>query len=780
MHDRRRRSETSASGALALNLLIMITPLFQIARLEPIRLIIRREVREVLGDWRILTPIVLLAVVLPLLLVSAAGRIVGFLGDTGLVIRLVPFGVLLVGFLPASFALIIALESFVGERERNSLEALLALPLADAELYLGKLLASLLVPLVASLTAIQVYVALLLGFHPQLYFGMMTLPRFLLLIAIVICMALVMVSGAVVISAHITTVRAANLMSSFIMVPMAGVMQLTAFLIINEHWPQLWLVLAGLGVLTALLVRVGMRTFSREGLLAREQGRDDGFWQRWTRKRMRRRTAPVFDAPMAPALVIAHREACEILTDWKVLIPLFVLAVALPLALVAASGWALTVVAEATVLGRLVPFIALLVGFVPASFALITAIESFVGERERNSLEALLATPLHDRQLYLGKLLAALVAPLPGSLAAMGVFLGALRLAQPALYAAGIKPETLIQIVLMIVVVNVLMVAGAVVISTHTGSVRAATLLASGILVPTSVVIQLQALLYIAQRYDVLWYTLAALAVVALAFIRSGIAGFNREEILSREHEDLNLSLLRSRLALFFREHQPAGVPPAAYAGLPLSLRRFYFQEFPALLRELRLPLACALLAALAGLAMGWRFGVGTGLRQLNPLLDAIGDTPDPSIGLALLIFANNLRVAVLSNLFSAISFGLFAFLVPFVAFVQIGFVAGALTARGGSWLSLDAGSPLQFLIAYVLPHGIIELPTFLLSAALGLRIGAALLAAPPGFTVGYNLLWSLAAFAKVGLFVLLPLIALAATIEGLVTPLVVRGLYGG
>lgn len=756
----------------------MFTPDTAGARRDMIMLIVRREARELLGDWRIVTPILLLALVLPLLLVAAAGQIVGFLEDASFAVRLIPFGALLVGFLPASFSLIAALESFVGERERNSLETLLAMPLSDAELYLGKFLAALLTPLVASLAAMQIYVGLLLGFMPELYFGMMTLPRLLLLILLVCCMALVMVSGAVVISAHISSVRAANLMSSFILAPMAGVMQLAAFWIINERWSQLWLIAAALGVLAVALVRAGMRTFSREELLSREQRQ--WRWRGWraARRRPAARHAPGARAP--PALVIARRELGETLSDWRVLLPLGLLTLGLPATLVAAMGWALGFVASAEVLGRLVPFVGVLVGFVPASFALITAIESFVGERERNSLEALLAMPLDDRQLYLGKLLAALLAPLAGSLAAMGVFLALVRLVHPPLYAAGMTPEVLVQITLMLMAICVLMVAGAVVISTHTGSVRAATLLASGVLLPTAVAVQLQALLFIARRYDVLWYMLAALALIALALIRSGLAGFNREEILSREHEDLTLGLLWARFKLFFREHRPAGAPPASYAGLPFSPRRFYRHELPALVRELRLPLVCALLAAASGLALGWYLGAQAPLRPLARLLEGLGATPAPSPGLALAIFANNLRVSLLSNLLSGLSFGLFAFLVPFVAFIQIGFVTGTLTARGGPWLALGADSPLQFLLAYVLPHGVIELPAFVLSAALGLRIGAALLATPRGFTVGDNLLWSLAAFAKVWLLVLLPLIAVGAAVEGMVSPLIVRALYGG
>ena len=745
--------------------------------------ITRREVREMLGDWRVVLPMALLTLLLPQLLVAAAGQLVRFVEDEGLAGRLVPFAALLVGFVPASFSLIAALESFVGERERNTLESLLAMPLADGELYLGKLLSSLLTPLVSSLLAMLIFVGLLLGFAPELYVGAFDLGRLALLILLVVCMAVVMVAGAVVISSHITTVRAANLMSSFILLPMAGVMQVAATLIISERWSQLWLVAAALAALGGLLVRVGMRSFSREALLAREhrQGQVRLGWPG--------RVGPGRQADLrSPALLLARRELLEVVTDWRVLVPLFALTAALPAALVAGTAFAVGFVENRRILGQLAPFAALLVGFVPASFALITAIESFVGERERNSLESLLAMPVSDRQLYAGKLVAALLVPLAGSLAALLIFLGLLRLAFPDLYAIGMGPGVLPLLMLMIAAICLLMVAGAVVISSHTSSIRAATLLASAVLVPTAVAIQLQVLLFIAQRYDVLWYALAAFVVIAVALIRSGLASFNREEILSREHEELSLARVGATFGRFFREHRPAGAPPASYAGLPFSPWRFYRRELPALLGELRLPLACALVAALAGLAFGAALGqgrvmagVGGGLAGgADQILAGLGSPPPPSPQLAAQIFLNNLRVSLLSNLFSAASFGVFAFLVPAVAFGQVGLFASRLAARGGGWGELGDASPLQFVLAYVVPHGLVELPAFVLSAALGLRIGAALLAPPPGFTAGQNLLWALAAFAKVWLLVLVPLIALAALIEGLVTPRVIVALYGG
>lgn len=746
--------------------------------IHTITTIARREVRETLSDWRIVSPILLLTFIMPQLLVLAADQVVQAVEDNGLAGRLMPFASLLVGFIPASFSLITALESFVGERERNSLESLLAMPISDRDLYVSKLASSLLTPLGSSLVAMLIFNLLLLGLNPTLYFAAMTGPRTLLLAILVACMALVMVTGAVVISAHITTVRAANLMSSFIMLPMAGVLQFMAFLIINGHWTELWLVAVALALLALMLTRIGMVTFSREEILSREhlQGSIKLSLPRLGFRSLSRTSNP---QPPTPTRVIIRRELDEVLSDWRVLLPLSILTFVIPWALVGGTQFALNFVEDQRNLGRLVPFAALLVGFVPASFALITAIESFVGERERNSLESLLAMPIADRGLYVGKLIAALLVPLLASLMALLVFLISIRLIFPQLYFVSMTLELLFQLLVMISVITLLMVSGAVVISSHTGSIRAATLLASGVLVPTAVSIQLQALLFISGRVDVLWFVVAALSIVAIAFIRSGLASFNREEILSREHEDLNLRQIGATFGRFFREYRPAGVPLAGYAGLPFSPARFYRRELPALLHDLRLPLICAIIAVLSGLLAGGYVGTTFDLASFDRYLAGLGQPPHPSAGLAAYVFANNLRVSIFSNLFSAVSFGVFAFMVPAVAFAQIGFVATVLAERGGSWLALGPDSPLQFLLAYVLPHGIVELPTFVISTALGLRIGAALLAPPAGFSAGQNLLWALANFAKTWLLVLLPLIAIASLIEGFISPVVISSLYG-
>lgn len=120
-----------------------------------------REVRDTLRDWRLVGPILLLTLFFPLLMDATAQVSLSFTSRYGgadiLAWRIVPFLLMIVGFFPVSFSLIIALEIFVGEKERNSLEPLLAMPISDRQLYMGKLLAAMIPPVLAAYLGIGVY-----------------------------------------------------------------------------------------------------------------------------------------------------------------------------------------------------------------------------------------------------------------------------------------------------------------------------------------------------------------------------------------------------------------------------------------------------------------------------------------------------------------------------------------------------------------------------------------------------------------------------------------------
>jgi uncharacterized membrane protein SpoIIM required for sporulation len=240
-------------------------------------IIARREIRDHMRDWRILTPIIILTLFFPLLMNFTAQQAMDFVTRYGAPIigeRLIPFLLMIVGFFPISISLVIALESFAGERERLSLEPLLATPLTDGQLYLGKMIASLVPPLSAAYLGIFVYLlglALKTGWFPDT-------QLLLQILALTTVQAIVMVSGAVVISSQTTSVRAANLLASFIIVPVAELIILESLIMFWGRYNILWWIVLMLVLIALVLGRMGLRLFNREELLGNEIDTIDLRW----------------------------------------------------------------------------------------------------------------------------------------------------------------------------------------------------------------------------------------------------------------------------------------------------------------------------------------------------------------------------------------------------------------------------------------------------------------------------------------------------------------------
>ncbi len=470
---------------------------------------------------------------------------------------------------------------------------------------------------------------------------------------------------------------------------------------------------------------------------------------------------------LTDALIITRREIRDSLRDWRILAPIVILTLIFPWIMNLSTRVAINFVEEynATIIPlRLVPFALMIVGFFPISFSLIIALETFVGEKERNSLEPLLDTPISDEALYFGKLLAAMLPPLFAS------YLGVLTYLLGLYLSIQYTPEwiVLFQIVAMTTMEALVMVSGAVVVSSHTTSVRAANLLASFIIIPMAFLLQGESVLLFWGQYDVMWYILAALFVADVLLIRTGVRTFNREEILAREIDTLNLGSMARAFRRFF-------------VGAHFSPARIYRDDVPRLLRENRLALAVTLLVVGGGVALGWlmalRYPLPAGafgpLRvdadvfksPLTPGYDFL-----PSIG-TLPIFFNNIRALALAALLGLFSFGSLALLLLLIPMGIVGFFAGEMGPLGSD--------PLTFLAAFILPHGLFELPAAIIATAFALRLGASIIAPPPGVTAGENLLRALADLAKMFLFVVLPLLLLAAWVEANVTPQIVIWFYG-
>lgn len=467
---------------------------------------------------------------------------------------------------------------------------------------------------------------------------------------------------------------------------------------------------------------------------------------------------------LGPAMIITRREVRDQFRDWRIILPVIALTVFFPGLMNFTASQAVSFVEEygAPIIGeRLIPFLLMVVGFFPISVSLVIALESFVGEKERRSLEPLLSSPLTDIQLYMGKLLAATIPPLLAS------YLGIIIYLIGVYFQVGWTPSPilLLQILLLTSIQAIVMVSGAVVVSSQTTSVRAANLLASFIIIPVAMLIQGESIVMFWGHYNVLWWAILGLAVIAGLLIRTGLAHFNREELLGRELDVLNLKWI---WRVFWSAFTADAANPFDWFRKTTRLAKRY--------------------SALAGVMLVLLFvgmAVGASQRQIFPLpvelldwqnfdqrftgiLSAMGFTSVAGVGY---VVFHNLRVILLASVLGLFSFGILGVVVLMLPFMLIGYLMANL-ATGGL-------SSLAIISVTVLPHGLLEIPVVALAGAAILRLGATLVAPAKEMSIGEAVLRGLADWARIILGLILPLLLGAAVIEVMLTPLLTMLVIG-
>nr|BAL57557.1 hypothetical conserved protein [uncultured Chloroflexota bacterium] len=480
------------------------------------------------------------------------------------------------------------------------------------------------------------------------------------------------------------------------------------------------------------------------------------------------------------ALIITRRELRDSLRDWRIITPIVILTLIFPFLMDFTSRWATTWVSRFTdpiLVERINPFLLMVVGFFPISFSLIIALESFVGEKERNNIEPLLSMPVSDLELYLGKMFSSLFLPLLASYLGITVFLLTRLLTTPP----WVPPLDLTILMFLLTTAEALvMVSGAVVVSSQTTSVRAANLLASFIIIPMALLIQLESVIMFYAEYGALWWFVAGLLVVNLILIRMGIRIFNREDILSKELDELNLRNIWRDFKGYFLRPPERAVYRRDQSSAHFSLIRFYRHDIPLLLKEHALPFLVVMLVSLAAVLLGIKFAHQFPIPpEVFPLRQISEETFTNIEKIRLLpkistsfIFFNNLRVLILAALVSVFSFGSLAL---FLTLINVGLVSFIITQ-----VVISGYNPWLFIVTFILPHGSLEIPAVLIGMTFALRIGAALVSPPEGLDVGQGFLLTCANFIKIFIFVLVPLLLLAAFIEANLTPQVVLAVYSG
>jgi len=165
----------------------------------------------------------------------------------------------------------IASYSIVGEKVEKSLEPLLATPLTDAEILLGKAISAIIPTLVAMYAAAAVFMVGIdevtfstLGYYYFPNWNIATLLLVLMPVAIVMS-----VLFSVIVSSRVNDVRSANSFGIFILFPLLGIYLLSETSIITLDVNGLLIISGVLLAVAVALFFVSTKTFRREEILTK-------------------------------------------------------------------------------------------------------------------------------------------------------------------------------------------------------------------------------------------------------------------------------------------------------------------------------------------------------------------------------------------------------------------------------------------------------------------------------------------------------------------------------
>jgi ABC-2 type transport system permease protein len=193
-------------------------------------------------------------------------------GDSVMIAMLVYLFVPMYLIVPMMVSAVIAADSFVGERERKTLEALLHTPLTDTELLLAKMLSSWTAALAVTLVTFILYslVVNLVGWQAMGGPFFPNLTWLLLVFWVAPAVAGLGLAVTVLISSRVKTFQEASQLGGIVVLPIVILMvaQLAGIVFLG---PAITLVLgAVIWVIDTGLLWFGVKTFRREELLARQ------------------------------------------------------------------------------------------------------------------------------------------------------------------------------------------------------------------------------------------------------------------------------------------------------------------------------------------------------------------------------------------------------------------------------------------------------------------------------------------------------------------------------
>ncbi|MDE1762008.1 MAG: ABC transporter permease [Candidatus Micrarchaeota archaeon] len=170
--------------------------------------------------------------------------------------------------MPILTASVIASDSFAGEKERKTAEALLATPIKTSELLLGKILASFIPTVLLTVAVFAIYGAAtnILAFRS---FGQYILPTgpWIMMLLTSPFLAIAAISFVVLISSHVKSIKEAQQISTLLVLPIL-IMPFAAILNIVELSVSffVWFI-SFLFLLDVVALYIGIKSFRKENIL---------------------------------------------------------------------------------------------------------------------------------------------------------------------------------------------------------------------------------------------------------------------------------------------------------------------------------------------------------------------------------------------------------------------------------------------------------------------------------------------------------------------------------
>lgn len=265
-------------------------------------LVFRKDWREIKRNRQVLTPIIvipiLVSVLLPAIIVFipdfapsttfSTQNLATFLKNlpaniinemTGMTVQQSTIYLLVLYFLAPMFLIVpimassvIASDSFAGEKERKTIEALLATPLTDSELFLGKILVAFVPAIIITFASFGIYSIVVDALTAGMFSGLRLLPNpiwMTMIFGLAPAIALTSIGLTVTISAKVKGFREAQQISVVLIAPILGLVfgQISGALFLGD------VVLYGLiGVFAladVIVFYVGVRVFKREEILSK-------------------------------------------------------------------------------------------------------------------------------------------------------------------------------------------------------------------------------------------------------------------------------------------------------------------------------------------------------------------------------------------------------------------------------------------------------------------------------------------------------------------------------